>query len=143
MACQPLNVVLKDGTQVFCMQWPATTALENLNVALSVMGPRFASFVDGTADFKDVIGFTMSADQQHYTPLLKRFTNGARINGQNAGDPMFDTIFSGDLQKVFEVFGIVAKHNYFDFFDQGLKQLPPVEDTSPQPPDASPALATE
>ena len=77
MACQPLNAVLKDGTQVFCMQWPATTALENLNVALSVMGPRFASFVDGTADFKDVIGFTMSADQQQYTPLLKRFTNGA------------------------------------------------------------------
>ena len=56
---------------------------------------------------------------------------------------MFDTIFSGDLQKVFEVFGIVAKHNYFDFFDQGLKQLPPVEGTSPQSPDASPASATE
>jgi hypothetical protein len=143
MACQPLNTVLNDGTQVFCMQWPATTALENLNVALSVMGPRFASFVEGTAKFTDVIGFTMTADHQQYVPLLKRFTNGARVNGQEAGGPLFDTIFSGDLSKVFEVFGIVAKHNYHDFFAQGLLQQKPAEETAPQSQDESPASVTE
>ena len=143
MACQNLNTVLKDNTQVFCIQWPATTALENLNVALSVMGPRFASFVDGTANFSDVLGFTMTADQKHFVPLLKRFVSGARINGQEAGGPMFDSIFSGDLAKVFEVFGIVAKHNYFDFFEQGLKQQKPEEDTTSPPQDASPESATE
>ena len=143
MACQSLNTVLSDGTQVFCIQWPATTALDNLNVALSVMGPRFASFVDGTANFSDILGFTINADPKHYTPLLKRFADGARINGKDAGGPMFDTAFSGDLGKVFEVFGIVAKHNYYDFFEQGLKQQTQDAEQQHQSQNESPESETE
>ena len=120
MACKDMNRIIED-TPVYVRQWPASTAIENLNKALQVFGGNLTPFIEGDYKFGDVIRILHTADKEELMPLLKDFVCAARIDGVEVTASTFNMQYSGRLNFVFNIFAFVCEVQYKDFFEQGLK----------------------
>lgn len=133
MALKSLNGIIGDKP-VFVMQWPATTALENLSEALGLMGPTLSFYIDGTYQFGDTVKVLHGCDHKQLTALLKKFVIAARVDGREVPDQLFNQEYSGELHRVFETFSLVCQVNYRDFFERGAPPPPPAPPETPAEP---------
>lgn len=125
MACSDMSKVIND-TPIYVRQWPASIAIENLSRAIAVLGGAFGPFVDGTAKFSDVMVLLRESDTEVITPLLKTFICSARIDGKEVTPTTFNSVYNGELNFLFDVFGFVCEVQYKSFFEQGLKTPDPL-----------------
>lgn len=122
MACMDMNRVINDKP-VYVRQWAATLAIKNLSMALSTFGGPFGTFVDGDSKFLDTLRLLQGTEPDKLMPLLMEFVCCARIDGQEVTPATFNSIYNGELELVFKVFGFVCEVQYKDFFDQGQEVL--------------------
>lgn len=132
MACKDETATI-DGMEVYCIQWPAETALEMKFRLVEMFGPSLGEIGriigdeenEEEIDVASVIGGIVDKMFSHSSPkkivrLIMDVVNSANIDGTRMNDAAFNDKFSGNLKASYRVFFFVLKVNYSDFFEGSL-----------------------
>ena len=128
MALQELRTEV-NGVEVYAKQWDALTALSNSSYLMNCCQQYAVPFIEGTADFDDVLRLLANVESSSLLLVLKKFIYVARIKDQ-AGNPVelsdanINQHYSGKLIDLVLIFKAVCELQYKDFFEQGRALLP-------------------
>ena len=128
MALQELKTTI-NGTQVYARQWDATKALSNSAYLMSTCAELAIPFIEGNAEFDDVLRLLAGVEHTKLLQVLKVFVYAARIS-DTAGNPVelsdatVNQHFNGKLLDLILIFKAVCELQYKEFFRQGRELLP-------------------
>ena len=128
MSCKELRTTV-NGVEIYAQQWNATTALENSSYLMNTCAQYAIPFIDGTAEFDDVLRLLSNVEHDKLMPLIKKFLYVVRIR-DSAGNPVelsdvnINSHFNGKLVDLILIFKVVCELQYKDFFEQGRALLP-------------------
>lgn len=111
---------LKDGRAIYIPAWPVDVALENLSLAGKQLGTENIINIS-SLNIPAVIVAIMGAEYPKQSAgLIKHFLCTVRIDGSKITSETINSLFSGDLSSVAELFAHVIHSQYASFFESGL-----------------------
>lgn len=118
-----------NGIEIYAMQWDALTALSNSSYLMSTCQQYAVPFIEGTADFDDVLRLLANVEHTSLLTVLKKFIYVVRIkdatgNPVELDDTNINQYYSGKLIDLVLIFKAVCELQYKDFFEQGRALLP-------------------
>lgn len=128
MACKELKTVVGDK-EIYAKQWDAVTALTNSSLLMNTCAQYAIPFIEGKADFDDVLRLLTNVEHSSLLLILKKFIYAARTRDE-AGNPTeisdanINQLYSGKLIDLVLIFKAVCELQYKDFFEQGRALLP-------------------
>jgi hypothetical protein len=128
MAIKELKTSI-NGVDIYARQWDALTALSNSSYLMNTCEQYAIPFINGTADFDDVLRLLANVEHTILLPVLKKFIFVARIKGEKGdgvelSDANINQYYSGKLIDLVLIFKAVCELQYKDFFMQGHAMLP-------------------
>ncbi|NQZ74586.1 MAG: hypothetical protein HRT61_00480 [Ekhidna sp.] len=128
MACLELKTTI-GGKQIYARQWNAIEALSNSSILMNACAQYAIPFIEGTADFDDVLRLMTNVQNDTLLGIFKKFLYTVRtVDG--AGNPVelsdvnIDQLYSGKLIDLVLIFKAVCELQYKDFFEQGRALMP-------------------
>ena len=128
MALQELRKEI-NGRKVFAKQWNAKKGLAMSIKLLNTCQHLAIPFIEGNADFDDVLRLMAQVDHDRLTPIMLEFIYCARTVDKS-GQPIeidssnVDLIYEEKLIDLVLVFKEIAELQFKDFFVQGRARLP-------------------
>jgi hypothetical protein len=118
-----------NGIEIYARQWDALTALSNSSYLMNTCQQYAVPFIEGTANFDDVLRLLANVEHTSLLTVLKKFIYVVRIKDA-AGNPVelndtnINQYYSGKLIDLVLIFKAVCELQYKDFFEQGRALLP-------------------
>ena len=118
-----------NGIEIYARQWDALTALSNSSYLMNTCQQFAVPFIEGTANFDDVLRLLANVEHTSLLTVLKKFIYVVRIQDA-AGNPVelsdanINQYYSGKLIDLVLIFKAVCELQYKDFFEQGRALLP-------------------
>ena len=111
---------IKDGREIYIPNWPVDVALENLTKVGRVFGTSAVIKIAELNVASGVVAVMECVEPNIAAAMIKHFVCQVRIDGSKITPDTINTMFSGDLHAVIELFTHVLHSQYSDFFDSGL-----------------------
>jgi hypothetical protein len=121
-----------NGTEIYARQWDAITAFANSSYLMNTCQHFAVPFIEGTADFDDVLRLLANVEHISLLEVVKKFIYVVRIKDA-AGNPVelsdanINQYYSGKLIDLVLIFKAVCELQYKDFFEQGRALLPKIK----------------
>jgi len=119
-----------NGSEYYCVQWPASKALKMKFRMVQLFGDSFSKLAslateeDQGAALSSFVGslFDKSSPDEVFS-FLKEVIQSVSRNGVRMSDTLFEEAYSNNLKEFYQTVAFVLKLNYSDFLGGKLDSL--------------------
>jgi hypothetical protein len=110
------------GRLLTVTQWNPTLGLEKLQSVLEVLGDRALPFIQGEANFSDLLSMVRSVPEsaKYIRDLVLSAT--VAIEGRELNEATYNNLIE-DYDILFKIFSLTLEVNYKTFFVNGLNEM--------------------
>ena len=128
MAVEELKTTI-NGRYIYARQWSPVQALNMSSRLLNECQHLAIPFIEGNADFDDVLRLLSQVQHDKLLPIVKEFIYCARVLNANnepteVHEANVDSIYAGKVVDLLLVFKAVCELQFKDFFEQGRALFP-------------------